>query len=135
MEIKEDIEMATKFANPEQYNAKLFHLANTFKLHKEKKLKFFYPENDNRNYSEEEEELLLKARIMSIPNDKALRSDLGSYKVQVMQEGNMKLQVLENHNIYLESELPDTEETRKFWAKTIFFAICGSLSKLMKKSS
>ncbi|HCR86400.1 MAG TPA: hypothetical protein DIV86_06955 [Alphaproteobacteria bacterium] len=118
--------------------AKLLHLSNTFRLHKENKLKFFYPENNNKNYSEEEEELLLKARINALNCEgcSGVKDTNRNYNVRVLEEGSLKLQVIENHNIYMEEKNPFPEqEDGKIWAKTIFYAICESLSKLLKKPS
>lgn len=122
----------------EQYNARMFHLANTFKLHKENKLKFFYPENDNKDYSEEEEDILLRARINSIANHRvaSLEEYEKTYNVKLIEEGNVKFKVLENHNIYLDNEdYSQTQEAKKVWATTVFFAICESVSKLLKSPS
>ena len=126
----------------EQYNARLHHLANTFKLYKENKLKFFYPENDNRDYTDEEEEMLLRARIDSISVRKNYESHPVSkiYKeldIQEIEEGDLKLKVMENHNIYVDSlsrEKIDAENN-KMWGRAMFFALCESISKLLKKQS
>jgi hypothetical protein len=134
-------------ANDGQYNARLYHLANTFKLYKENKLKFFYPENDNADYSEEEEEILLRARIDSMPK-KNLPKDITervmqqveAYDVRELIEGDFKLKVIEKHNIYLNSyeEKPievNDQMNNRVWGKTMFFSILDSVSKLLKKPS
>lgn len=137
--------------NLENEDARLHHLANTFKLYKEKKLNFFYPENDNRDYTEEEEEMLLRARVNGFQHtqfaDKydAESRDLAfrEYKAK-----NVELKVLGDHNIYLDEEKlkeieqkelhreiceDELETQNKQWGVTIFYALAESISKLLRK--
>lgn len=132
-------------------DARLHHLANTFKLYKEKKLNFFYPENDNRDYTEEEEELLLRARVNGFQHSEfadKYDSESKDLAFREYKARNVELKVLETHNIYLdEDKLKEIEEEElhreisdenlekenKQWGVTIFYALAESISKLLRK--